>query len=154
MELSREEITRRVRERRGKKGKSRHLTDMASDGLQEVGDGNDVPGPSSNPATNLIISDILIRGIGRLTRQTIEKAMLGKKYGSEVAKQTVENRSMAHTLTAYGITKFATKSVPGALIVTSGIAAKVLFDLGKSRRQSRKDGDKFLRQQADPDSMV
>ena len=51
MELSREEIRRRVKERRGKKGESRHLTDMASDGLQEIGDGNDVPGPSSNPAS-------------------------------------------------------------------------------------------------------
>ena len=154
MELSREEIRRRVRERRGKGPKPSHLTDVASDGLEKVGSGHDVPGPSPNPSTNLIMSDILIRSIGRLTRMTIEKAMLGKRYGSQFAKEAVENRSLAHTLTAYGITKFATKSVPGAMIVTSGIAAKVLFDLGKSRRQSRKDGEKFLQKQADPDSAI
>ncbi len=154
MDLSREEIRRRVRERRGKGSKPSHVTDVASDGLANIGDGSDVPGPSSNPATNLIMSDILIRSIGRLTRQTIEKAMLGKRYGSQFAKEAVENRSMLHSLTAYGITKYATKSVPGALLVTSGIAAKVLFDLGKSRRQSRKDGEKMLREQSDPDALL
>ena len=154
MEFSREEIRRRVRERRGKGSKPSHVTDVASDSLAKIGDGNDVPGLSNNPATNLFISDILIRSIGRLTRHSIEKGMLGKKYGSRFAKDAIENRSLAHTLTAYGITKFATKSVPGALLVTSGIAAKVLFDLGKSRRQSRKNGEKTLRTQADPDSMI
>ena len=132
-ELSREEIRRLVRRRAGKA---------------------DVPGPSQNPATNLLLADIVIRVIGRLTRQTVEKTMLGKRYGEEFAQDVVQNKSKMHTLAAYGVTKFATRSVPGALIVGSIAATKILFDYGKSRRDARRSGDALLEKQADPDSLV
>ncbi|KLE32289.1 hypothetical protein AAW01_10920 [Aurantiacibacter gangjinensis] len=128
------------------------MTDTVSDKL--AGAPGDVPGPSTNPATNLLLADIVIRVIGRITRQTVEKAMLGKRYGSAFAREAIDNKSIMHSLAAYGVTKFATKSVPGAMIVGSVAAGKLLFDRGRSRRAARKAGEAFLSKQADPDSMV
>ncbi|MDG5746736.1 hypothetical protein P8Q88_00945 [Qipengyuania sp. XHP0207] len=141
------------------KKKPNHLTDVAADALETATDKqplsrDPVPGPSPDPATNLIIHDILLRSVGRLSRMTVEKALLGRQYGKGFAKEAVENRSMLHALTAYGVTKVATKSVPGALAVGTGLALKVLFDRGRSRRKSRATGEKILRKQADPDSAL
>ncbi len=135
-----------------------HLTDKVSDGIarveREVSDEQTVPGPSPNPSTNLIIHDIILRSAGRLTRQTLEKALLGRQYGSKFAKDVVENRSLVQTLAAYGVTKVATKSVPGALLVGAGLLAKTIFDRSTSRRSARRKGERRLREQADPDSKI
>ena len=139
--------------------KANHITDRAADALERATDDNPgkpdpVPGPSINPSTNLIINDILLRSVGRLSRQTLEKLVLGRQYGKEFAKDAVENRSIIHTLAAYGVTKVATKSVPGAVAVTGALVLKVLFDRSQSRRQARRKGRKMLRKQADPDSIA
>ena len=135
--------------------RSRHITDRIANKVSETRDTlgyhgeNSVPGPSTNPSTNLIINDILLRSVGRLARMTVEKAILGKRYGSQFAKDAVENRSLMHTLTAYGVTKVATRSIPGAALVTGGLLAKTLFDRSKSLRASRRAGDKALREQGE-----
>ncbi len=139
--------------------KPNHLTDVVGEKLERATDGlpdrdEPVPGPSPNPATNLIIHDILLRSAGRLSRMAVEKAVLGRQYGQQFAKDAVENRSLVHTLAAYGVTKVATKSVPGALIVGTGLALKVLFDRSQSRRKSRRQGNRTLRRQADPDGKI
>lgn len=136
--------------------KPTHLTDMASDRIDDAvesisGERDTVPGPSTNPSTNLIINDILLRSVGRLSRITVEKAVLGRKYGSQFAKDAVENRSLLHTMAAYGVTKVATRSLPGAAIVSTGLVLKVLFDRSQSRRKSRRTGERMLRKQADSD---
>ena len=135
-----------------------HLTDKVSDGIarveREFSDKNTVPGPSTNPSTNLIIHDIILRSAGRLTRQTLEKALLGRQYGSQFAKEVVENRSLVQTLAAYGVTKVATKSVPGALLVGGGLLLKTIFDRSTSRRQSRRKGEKALRKQSKGETAV
>lgn len=136
--------------------KPTHLTDIASDRIDDAvesvsGERDTVPGPSTNPSTNLIINDILLRSVGRLSRITVEKAVLGRKYGSQFAKDAVENRSLLHTMAAYGVTKVATRSLPGAAIVSTGLVLKVLFDRSQSRRKSRRTGERMLRKQADSD---
>lgn len=136
-----------------------HLTDAAGEALERATDRtpahrNPVPGPSTNPATNVVIHDILLRSAGRLSRMAVEKALLGRQYGRQFAKDAVENRSLVQTLAAYGVTKVATKSVPGALMVTTGLALKVLFDRSQSKRQSRRKGERSLRKQADPDGKI
>ena len=130
--------------------KPNHLTDRIADQFNGQED-NAVPGPSPNPSTNLVIHDIALRSVGRLSRMTVEKALLGRRYGSQFAKDAVENRSLIHTLAAYGVTKFATKSVPGFALVTTGLLAKTLFDRSQSRRNARKAGEKSLRKQARED---
>ncbi|MBK63730.1 MAG: hypothetical protein CL575_12510 [Altererythrobacter sp.] len=140
------------------KEKPNHLTDRVSDAIDgtknDTAGKNTIPGPSPNPSTNVIIHDILLRSAGRLTRQTLEKALLGRQYGSKFAKDVVENRSLVQTLAAYGVTKVATKSVPGALLVGAGLFAKTLFDRSQSRRQSRRSGEKALRKQSKGETAV
>ena len=135
-----------------------HLTDVVSDEIaganKDARGENAIPGPSPNPSTNLIIHDIILRSAGRLTRQTLEKALLGRQYGSKFAKDVVENRSVVQTLAAYGVTKFATKSVPGALLVGGGLLAKVIFDRSTSRRNSRRKGERALRKQSRGETAV
>ena len=136
-----------------------HITDVLADKLEDATDSHplrreEIPGPSTNPATNMIIHDVLLRSVGRLSRQTVEKLLLGRQYGTQFAKDAVENRSIVHSLAAYGVTKVATKSVPGAALVGSALLAKVLFDRSQSRRKSRRAGRKMLRKQADPDSLA
>lgn len=139
--------------------KANHLTDTLGEKLESATDRtperkNKVPGPSTNPATNLIIHDIALRSAGRLSRMAVEKAILGRQYGTKFAKDAVENRSVVHTLAAYGVTKVATRSLPGALIVGTGLALKVLFDRSQSKRETRRKGDRTLRKQAKRDSAI
>lgn len=133
--------------------RANHITDRAGEKIAEAGravsDENTVPGPSPNPATNLIIHDIVLRSGGRLTRLALEKAMLGRRYGTDFAKDAVENRSLLHTMAAYGVTKIATRSVPGALVVGGGLLVKVLFDRSQSRRKAKRAGETALRKQAE-----
>lgn len=98
-----------------------------------------------------MIQDILLRSVGRVSRMTLEKALLGKRYGTEFAKDAVENRTVTHTLAAYGVTKLATKSLPGFALVSTGLLFKTLFDRSQGKRKARKAGEKALREQADPD---
>lgn len=144
--------------RSASQAKSRHVTDTASDAIAKVdrdmSDDNTVRGPSTNPATNLIIHDIILRSAGRLTRMTLEKALLGRRYGSNFAKNMVENRSLVQTIAAYGVTRLATRSIPGAALVSGGLLIKTLFDRSRSKRKSEKAGDKALRRQADSDGIL
>jgi hypothetical protein len=87
---------------------------------------------------SMIVSEILLRSAGRMTRHTLEKAVARRRFDPAKAKAIVENRSIAHTMIAYGITKLATRSVPGALLVGGGLLAKTLFDRGGERRKLRK----------------
>ncbi|WP_340588900.1 hypothetical protein [Erythrobacter alti] len=139
--------------------KPSHITDRASDALEDAAESaglteNVVPGPSPNPATNLIIHDIVLRSVGRVARLTVEKALLGKRYGSQFAKEAVENRSVVHTLAAYGVTKFATRSLPGFALVSGGLLVKTLFDRSQGKRKARKAGDATLQEQSKPDGKL
>lgn len=113
------------------------------------GSGTEVAGPSTNPSTNLIIHDIALRSVGRFVRLTLEKGLLSRRYDRKQAKAIVENRSLIHTLAAYGVTKLATRSLPGAAVVGGGLLAKTLYDRSKSRRASQRAGDKALSDQSE-----
>ena len=133
--------------------KPKHITDRVGHKFDEAatelsGESNEVPGPSPNPSTNLLIHDIALRSVGRLARLGLEKGLLARRYGSEFAKDAVESRSLVQTLAAYGVTKVATRSVPGAILVGGGLLAKTLFDRSQSRRKARRKGRKALREQA------
>lgn len=108
-----------------------------------------VLGPSTNPATNLIIQDIAMRAGGRLMRHAFEKGLLRGRYGGAGAKAIVENRSLMHTMIGSVLARYATRSVPGAVLVGGGLIAKTLFDRGRSKRSSRRAGDKALKKMAD-----
>lgn len=130
-ELSREEIHRRVRERAGKPA---------------------LPGPSENPATNLLLADIVIRIGTSFLRTGVEKAFLKNRYPPDTASSIVDNRSALRTLGAVAVAKFARKSIPGAAIVGTGIVGKLLYDNSKTRRANQRKGDTQLLQQAAEDT--
>lgn len=108
----------------------------------------DAEGPSPNPMTNLIITDIALRGSGRLIRNLLEKNMLGVKYPPEQAKALVSGRGMAQTLLGTAIARIATRSVPGALLVGGGLLAKALYDR-RHGGEAREKGEAAVEKQVD-----
>lgn len=114
-----------------------------------TGESSEVLGPSSNPSTNLIIQDIAMRAGGRLVRHTLEKGLLRGRYGGAGAKAIVENRSVVHTMVTAVLARYATRSLPGALLVGGGLVAKTLFDRSQSERAAKRAGDKSLKEMAD-----
>ena len=103
-----------------------------------------VPGPSPNPATNVLIAEILVRSAGRLFRRSMEKGLLKARFEREQAVAIIEGRGLAHTLVSTTVARVATRSVPGALLVGGGLLAKTLFDRSSSRRKARRRGNKQL----------
>jgi hypothetical protein len=106
-----------------------------------------VPGPSPNPATNVLIAEILVRSGGRLARRALEKGLLKARFEPEQAVGIIEGRGLTHTLVSTAVARVATRSVPGALLVSGGLFAKTLFDRTISRRKARRRGNKALAEQ-------
>jgi hypothetical protein len=126
------------------------ITDAAGKAVAKAtGDSDNVFGPSTNPATNLIIQDVAMRAGGRLVRHTLEKGLLRGRYGGEAAKAIVENRSLVNTLVSGMLARYATRSLPGAILIGTGLVAKTLFDRGTSKRRARRAGDRTLKKMAE-----
>lgn len=126
------------------------ISDAGAKALTKAtGTSTTVPGPSNNPATNLIIHDIAMRAGGRLLRHTVEKTLLRGRYGGAGAKAIVENRGLAQTFISGMLARYATRSLPGAMLVGGGLVAKTLFDRGKTRRSAKRSGDKALAKMAE-----
>lgn len=102
------------------------------------------PGP--NPMVNLMIADIALRGGNRLLRHAVERGLLGKVDGPRVAPSPVKAPTIAQTLLGTALTRIATRSVPGALIVGGGLLAKALYDR-KRARDAGKAGEKAVEKQ-------
>ena len=107
-----------------------------------------VPGPSSNPATNLLILDIAMRGATMIAGRAVEKMLLSARYSGRKAGDIVQGRTMVQSLAATSAARVATKSLPGFLIVSGGLLAKTIFDRSFSKRESVKRGEKQLSEQA------
>jgi hypothetical protein len=109
---------------------------------------DNVPGPSTNPATNLLIMDIAMRGASLLAARAIERAALRLRYRKDDAGDIVEGRSTIAMLAATSAARVATRSVPGFLLVTGGLLAKTLIDRSLHPREARRRGDRQLAAQA------
>ena len=107
-----------------------------------------IPGPSNNPATNLLIMDVAMRGVSMIAGRAMERALLRTRYQREKAHDIVKGRTMLAALTATGVARVATRSVPGFLLVTGGLLAKAIFDRSLTRRESVQRGEKQLAEQA------
>jgi hypothetical protein len=120
--------------KKAKNSKAIEVTDPDKGGI------NAMSGPSTDPATNLLIADVLIRGATRFARKTMHEGVLKTTYSADKAKELAGSSSVVSTLALYGITRLATRSVPGALLVSGGLLAKTLYDRGKSKRLVKKAG--------------
>jgi hypothetical protein len=105
-------------------------------------------GLSPNPATNLLIADLALRGGGQLLRHAIERTVLGAKYAPDTAKKIVKGRSMVQTLVSTAAARIATRSVPGAIVVGGGLLAKTLYDRRQGKRAAKASGTKSVTAQA------
>ncbi|MFM6931451.1 MAG: hypothetical protein ACKOUT_04320 [Novosphingobium sp.] len=116
----------------------------AEDKLSEVaGQG----GLSPNPMTNLLITDLLLRGGGRLLKNAVERTVLGTSFAPGKAKKIVKGRSMTQTLVGTALARIATKSVPGAIVVGGGMLAKALYER-RHKRKSVAKGEEQAAEQA------
>ena len=128
-EPDREDLRRRVRERAGKPP---------------------LPEPGGIPPSNLLLADLVTRIGSYWLRDGVEKAFLKQRYDADTAHELVNDRSAIRKLTAIGLAKVATKSVPGALIVGTGVLGKVLFDHSKARRKKQAAKVARLTDESDP----
>jgi len=104
--------------------------------VKQIVSPDEVIGPSPNAATNLAIADIALRGGTMLARQSVERAMLGRKYAPSKAKAILKGRTFTEMLLHRTLAKLALRSVPGAILVGGGFVAKTLYDRSKARRAS------------------
>lgn len=109
----------------------------------------DVPGPSSNPATNLLIADVAVRGASILFRHGVERGLLRTRFDPAKARDIVRGRTMAQTLISFAVARMATRSIPGLLLVSGGLLAKAAFERSQSSRAARRKGDRALEEMAD-----
>jgi hypothetical protein len=107
------------------------------------------PGPSPNPATNLLIAEIAVASAGRLARRSMEKGLLKARFEKQQAVAIVEGRGMVHTMVTAAVARMATRSVPGALLVGGGLFAKVLYDRSISRRKARRQGKQAIEERTE-----
>ena len=108
-----------------------------------------VPGPSNNPATNLLIMDVAMRGVSMITGRAVETALLRMRYSDGKAADIVKGRTMVRSMAATSAARMATRSVPGFLLVTGGLLAKAVFDRSLGRRESIRRGEESFEKQAD-----
>jgi hypothetical protein len=107
-----------------------------------------IPGPSNNPATNLLIMDIAMRGASMIAGRAIQKVILGARYDAEKAADIVKGRTLMQSMAATGAARMATRSLPGFVLVTGGLLAKTLLDRSLRPRDARRKGERQLAAQA------
>ena len=107
-----------------------------------------VDGPSPNPMTNLILTDLLLRGGGQIMRHAVETSLLKAKYDKTKAKKIIAGRSLTQTLVATAVARIATRSVPGMILVGGGTLAKLLYDRSRDKRTAQAEGRKAIAEQA------
>ena len=100
----------------------------------------EVEGPSPNPMTNLILTDLVLRGGGQILRHAVEAALLKTRYDAKKARNIIAGRSLTQTLVATAVARIATRSVPGMILVGGGTLAKLLYDRSKNKRGARAEG--------------
>lgn len=127
---------------RRKSSKVAKTVDAAGEKLAEV------PGISPNPMTNLLLTDLILRGGGQIMRHAVERSLLGTKYPKDKAKNIVKGRSMVQTIVGTALARIATRSVPGAIIVGGGMLAKTLYDRQQGKNAAKAKGARKVHEQA------
>jgi hypothetical protein len=127
---------------RRKSSKVAKTIDAAGEKLAEV------PGISPNPMTNLLLTDLVLRGGGQIMRHAVERTLLGTKYPRDKAKNIVKGRSMVQTIVGTALARIATRSIPGAIIVGGGMLAKTLYDRKQGQAAAKAQGAREVREQA------
>lgn len=78
--------------------------------------------------------------LARIARQSGAR-LLDKAVGRIDAAAPVKKPGLAGKIAGAALVRIATRSVPGAIIVTGGLIAKTLHDRRKAKRQAETDSD-------------
>ena len=93
--------------------------------------------PRTNPATDFILADLVLRGLSVIARMAVEKALLRQRYSPKAAKEILAKRPLGQRVLLAGASRLAVRSVPGALFVGGGILGKVMLDRIRNKRQAQ-----------------
>jgi len=77
------------------------------------------------------VADLVFTKGASLAKSAFEKRLGRAGYSKKDIRKIVERQGFAKRFAAAAITRLATRSVPGALAVSSGIAAKALWNRRK-----------------------
>ncbi|MYL98612.1 hypothetical protein GR702_12635 [Novosphingobium sp. FGD1] len=128
--------------------KAVRVVKVAPTSIKKLADnGGELHGPSPNPATNLVIADIVLRTGTTLARRAVERSVLGASYSPRKAKSILKGRTISETLLHGALARVAIGSVPGAILVGGALVAKTLYDRSRAG-QARAEGAADLHEQA------
>jgi hypothetical protein len=102
-----------------------------------------IPAPSPNAFTNLILADIALRAGGALLRRSVEKGLLSTRMSTRKARRIVKGRNLTQSLVGTALARVATRSVPGAIVVGGGLLAKTLYDRRRGAK-AKADGQEAV----------
>lgn len=97
-----------------------------------------LPMPSTNPVTNLVIAELVVRSASSMFRENVERRVARAGFGSdEKAREVLDGRTIVTSLALYGASKLARRSPVGLALVAGGLVVKTLYDRGKTRQQRK-----------------
>jgi hypothetical protein len=94
--------------------------------------------PSPDPNTNLMISDIVLRGTSLFLRRKLKDRMLLEEYEPDQVAKFKDGKGLIRTVGLLGASRLASGSLPGLALVAGGLAAKTIYDRGKARQLRRR----------------
>lgn len=93
--------------------------------------------PSPNPATNMLIVDVITRGVGMVLRRKLEHKVVEQSTSDKVeAEKLVDSKSLLSSIALYGASRMAVKSPVGLGVVAGGLVLKTFYDRGKAKGRS------------------
>ena len=98
----------------------------------------DVPEPSASSAASLVVADLVTRTGSRLLRHFVERNILKTRVDKKTAKHLLGQRPVRSRLTSAALAQIATRSVPGAAIVGTGLLAGTIYRRGKIIRDAKR----------------
>lgn len=90
--------------------------------------------PKGHPLLRLLTADVALRAGSYVLRRAVRKGVVSGKVAEAVPDHKPSTSTRVLTAAASAI---ATRSVPGALLVGSGIIVHTLYTRGKARRAER-----------------
>lgn len=87
------------------------------------------------------IADIALRKGATIARRKLEQQLTRSGYTKKQIKKVVAGKSYGKQFAVAAITRLATRSIPGALLVGGGFLAKALLDRRKNLRKETASAD-------------
>ncbi|OJW73828.1 MAG: hypothetical protein BGO57_04245 [Sphingomonadales bacterium 63-6] len=101
---------------------------------KDNGPKNPAAGPSDEKSSGSTLAGLALRHGAKLARRSIDKRLSIGGISAGDVDSAFTARSLVGTIALTAATRLATRSVPGALVVGSGLVAKALYERHKRKR--------------------